>query len=139
MWASHASGAHLGPREPTHTSRLRTVPMSSPHILETDDDHFEQALRDPQMTTVAFFCATWSGPCALSTPLIEAKAQMLADKVRVVRLNVDNNPRTPAIYGVSTLPTLLLFSGGRVTERISGAFTQPELVGFFLKAAESEQ
>jgi len=67
------------------------------------------------------FWATWCGPCQIMGPVIDALAGVYEGRVRIMKLNVDENPQTPAQYGVRGIPTLIVFKGGAEVQRIVGA------------------
>jgi thioredoxin 2 len=72
--------------------------------------------------------AAWCGPCLMIAPMIEQLAAELAGRVRVAKLNVDENPATAGRFGVRSIPTLIVFSGGREVDRITGAVPREEIL-----------
>jgi len=73
------------------------------------------------------FWAPWCGPCHMIAPTVEALAREFSGRLRVGKLNVDENPRIAARYGVMSIPTLLVFDKGRVVDQIVGALPAPAL------------
>jgi len=67
------------------------------------------------------FWAEWCGPCRMVSPILEEIASEHADKIEIVKLNVDENPQTSATYGITSIPTLNVYQGGRVVKTIVGA------------------
>ncbi len=74
------------------------------------------------------FWAEWCGPCRIMGPILEQIAQEMPGKVRIVKVNVDENPRTPALFGVQGIPTLVMFRGGEQVDEIVGVVQKPLLV-----------
>ena len=86
----------------------------------TDGD-FTKAVLESGVPVLIDFWATWCGPCQMMGPVIDTIADEYAGKVTVLKMNVDENPVTPAKYGVRGIPTLILFNKGEVVDRIVGA------------------
>lgn len=86
----------------------------------TDID-FTKAVLESGVPVLVDFWATWCGPCQMMGPVIDTVAGEYEGKVTVLKMNVDENPVTPAKYGVRGIPTLLLFNKGEVVDRIVGA------------------
>lgn len=96
--------------------------------LEVSDDTFEQEVLQSSMPVLVDFWAVWCGPCKAIAPVVEELAGEYEGKLKVMKLDVDDNPRTPTTYGVQSIPTLLLFKDGRPAERIVGAVPKKVLV-----------
>jgi thioredoxin 1 len=86
----------------------------------TDGD-FTKAVLESGVPVLIDFWATWCGPCQMMGPVIDTVADEYAGKVTVLKMNVDENPVTPAKYGVRGIPTLILFNKGEIVDRIVGA------------------
>lgn len=80
----------------------------------------EEVLNSPLPVLVDFW-AVWCGPCRLIEPIVEELAHQYADKMKVFKVDVDQDPHLAAQYGIMSIPTLLLFKNGRVVEQIVGA------------------
>ena len=90
-------------------------------VLEFSDENFDtQVLKIPTPTLVDFW-ATWCGPCRTIAPTIEELANEYHGQVRIGKLNVDENPRTPGQFNVRSIPALLLFKEGQVVGQLVGA------------------
>jgi len=87
----------------------------------TSDAGFVKEVLESDVPVVVDFWATWCGPCQAMGPVIDAIANDYAGKVKVLKLNVDENPVTPSKYGVRGIPTLILFDKGEIVDRIIGA------------------
>ena len=86
----------------------------------TDGD-FTKAVLESGVPVLIDFWATWCGPCQAMGPVIDTVADEYAGKITVLKMNVDENPVTPAKYGVRGIPTLILFNKGEIVDRIVGA------------------
>jgi len=97
-------------------------------VQQVGDDSFErEVLKSPTPVLVDFW-APWCGPCRAIAPVVEELAREYDGKLKVVKLNVDDNPQTPSRYGVRGIPNLIVFAGGQVKEQIIGAVPKSELV-----------
>jgi len=89
--------------------------------LEVTDSTFEQEVLKSTQPVLVDFWAVWCGPCRAVAPVVEEIAGDYEGKIKVMKLDVDDNPRTAAAYGVQSIPTLLVFKDGKPAERIIGA------------------
>jgi thioredoxin 1 len=90
-------------------------------ILDVTDQNFEaEVLRSPTPAIIDFW-AEWCAPCRAIAPIVKALADQYGDKVKIVKMNIDENPRTPAKYEVRAIPTVLAFRNGQVVEMLQGA------------------
>ncbi len=95
--------------------------------FEFTDGNFEQEVMKSDMPVLIDFWAVWCGPCRLIAPLIEELAGEYAGKVKIGKLDVDNNPDVAMKYGIRSIPTLLVFKKGEVVDRIVGAASKPKI------------
>jgi len=85
------------------------------------DAEFAKEVIESEVPVVVDFWATWCGPCQVMGPVVDTVAGEYEGKVKVLKINVDENPVTPSKYGVRGIPTLILFNKGEVVDRIIGA------------------
>jgi len=97
-------------------------------ITQVGDDNFEAEVIRSDLPVLIDFWAPWCGPCRSIAPVIEELAQDYEGKLKVTKLNVDDNPLTPSRYGVRGIPNLILFKGGSVREQVVGAVPKQRLV-----------
>lgn len=91
------------------------------------DNNFKEEVLEADLPTLVDFWASWCGPCKRITPLIEEIAEEYSGRLKVCKLNVDDNPLTPSKYEIMSIPTLIIFKGGEVKERIIGLVSKSEL------------
>ncbi len=96
-------------------------------IKNVSDDNFEEEVLKNDLAVLVDFWAVWCAPCHMVAPSVENLAQTYKDKMKVVKLNVDENPKTAANYSVMSIPTLLLFKGGELKETIIGALPEKKI------------
>ncbi len=93
----------------------------SEHLLTVTDQDFEQEILKSDVPALVDFWAAWCGPCRTVGPVVEELAGEYVGKIKVAKLNVDDNKQTPTKYGVRGIPTLMLFKDGQVVDQIVGA------------------
>jgi thioredoxin 2 len=104
-------------------------PLSiSTHPVTVTDATFAQEVEHSPLPVLVDMWAEWCGPCRLIAPAIEQLAGELAGRVRVAKLNIDENPATPSRFGVRSIPTLLVFKDGREADRLVGALPKQEIL-----------
>ena len=96
-------------------------------VGKVSDADFETDVLNSSTPVVVDFWAEWCGPCRMIGPALEEIAGQLGDKVKIVKLNVDENPKTAAKYGIMSIPTLMMFKGGEIASRQVGAAPKQKL------------
>lgn len=92
------------------------------------DDSFDQDVLKASEPVVVDFWAEWCGPCKQIAPALEEISQEMGDRVKVAKLNIDENPMTPSKFGVRAIPTLIIFKDGEVAGTQMGAMTKRKLI-----------
>jgi thioredoxin 1 len=90
------------------------------NIRHSTDASFEQDVLSADVPVLVDFWAEWCGPCRAIAPHLESIAPDYEGKARIVKLDIDENPSTPQSYGIRSIPTLLVFKGGKVVDQIVG-------------------
>ena len=103
-------------------------------MVHVSDKNFAEEVLNAELPVLVDFWASWCGPCRSISPVIEELSKEFAGKVKVTKLNVDENPATPSQYGVRGIPTLLLFKGGKILDQIVGAVPKARLITMIEKA-----
>jgi thioredoxin 1 len=96
-------------------------------VGKVSDASFESDVLKASQPVVVDFWAEWCGPCRMIAPALDEIASAMGDKVKIVKLNVDENPQTAAKYGVMSIPTLMMFKNGELASRQVGAAPKAKL------------
>lgn len=99
---------------------------SMPWLVNATDADFDQAVAT-KLPVVVDLWAPWCGPCRMVAPILEKVSVKYAGKLKIVKVNVDDNPRTQARYQAMSIPTMLLLRGGQVVAKQVGAMPQPQM------------
>lgn len=102
--------------------------------LALSDADFSQEVSESVLPVLIDFWASWCGPCQTMGPILDSVAEEYEGKIKVMKVNVDSNPLTPAKFGVRGIPTLILFKGGEVVDRIVGAVPRNTVDSLIKKA-----
>ncbi|HQZ02900.1 MAG TPA: thioredoxin TrxA [Thauera sp.] len=102
----------------------------SEHIHYVTDGNFEAEVLQSQTPVLVDYWAEWCGPCKMIAPILDDVAKNYAGKLKVAKLNIDENQDTPAKYGIRGIPTLMLFKGGNVEATKVGALSKSQLTAF---------
>jgi len=102
----------------------------SERIVHVTDDSFEQEVLQSSDPVLVDYWADWCGPCKMIAPVLDEIADEYEGKIRVAKLNIDENPNTPPRYGIRGIPTLMLFKEGEVEATKVGAVSKSQLTAF---------
>ncbi len=83
-------------------------------IINVNDDQFESEVINSKHPVLCDFWAEWCGPCKQISPILEELAEDMEKKLKIAKINIDENPETPSKYGIMSIPTLLLFNKGEL-------------------------
>jgi len=108
--------------------------MASDKVVHFSDDSFESEVLKSTTPVLVDFWASWCAPCKAISPVVDGLADEYDGKVKIGKLNVDENPATPGKYGVRGIPTLILFKDGKVVDQVVGAVPKNQLEGLIKKA-----
>ncbi|TGU74229.1 thioredoxin [Geomonas terrae] len=108
--------------------------MASENVQTFTDDNFEKEVLQSDIPVLVDFWATWCAPCKAIAPLIDTVASEYEGRVKVGKVNVDDNPATPGKYGVRGIPTVILIKDGKVVDQVVGAIPKAQLDALIQKA-----
>ena len=100
------------------------------NILHTSDEGFEVDVLQSDKPVLVDYWAEWCGPCKMIAPILEEVASEYGEKIKVCKMNIDENQETPPRYGIRGIPTLILFKNGEVEATKVGALSKTQLQSF---------
>jgi len=101
--------------------------MAGLGVVEVNDANFDQEVLRSELPVLVDFWAAWCGPCKAIAPFVDNVATTYAGKLKVAKVNVDQNGATPSRYGIQGIPALLFFKGGKVADQIVGYRPQKDI------------
>jgi len=110
--------------------RVSREEYMSEHIHHVADATFEQEVLQASLPVLVDYWADWCGPCKMIAPILDEIAQEYAGRLKVTKLNIDDNQKTPAQYGIRGIPTLMIFKNGNVEATKVGALSKSQLTAF---------
>lgn len=117
-----------------HFRNITNSPLSrgimSEHIHYVTDANFEAEVLQSATPVLVDYWAEWCGPCKMIAPILDDVAKEYDGKLKVAKLNIDENQETPAKYGIRGIPTLMLFKGGNIEATKVGALSKSQLAAF---------
>jgi thioredoxin 1 len=102
----------------------------SDSIVHITDDNFEAEVLNSDKPVLVDYWAEWCGPCKMIAPIMDEIADEYADRIKLTKLNIDENPVTPPKYGIRGIPTLMIFKEGNVEATKVGALSKSQLTAF---------
>ena len=100
------------------------------HIVHISDESFEEEVLQSERPVLIDYWAEWCGPCKMIAPVLDEIATEYSDRLKVVKLNIDDNPQTPPKYGIRGIPTLMVFKNGQGEATKVGAVSKAQLTAF---------
>jgi thioredoxin 1 len=102
----------------------------SDNIINVTDSNFEQEVLSSEIPVLLDYWAEWCGPCKMIAPILNDIANEYSGKIKVAKINIDENPGTPAKFGVRGIPTLMIFKSGSIEATKVGAMSKSQLSAF---------
>ena len=102
----------------------------SEHIQNVTDENWDDEVLNANVPVLVDYWAEWCGPCKMVAPILEEIAGEYADRLKVCKIDIDENTKTPNRYGVRGIPTLMLFREGQIEATKVGALSKSQLAGF---------
>ncbi len=103
------------------------------NLFTVTDESFQKEVLEAEEPTFVDFWASWCGPCKMLGPIFEELSGEYSGKVKFAKVNVDENPKIPANYGVRGIPTLIMFKAGKVVDQVVGAVPKSQLENILKK------
>lgn len=107
--------------------------MAAANVVEITDANFESEVTNSETPVLVDFWATWCQPCLMLSPTIDALATEFSGKVKIGKVNIDQNRQLPVKYRVGAIPTLMIFKGGQLVDTVQGAQSKDRLTALLNK------
>jgi thioredoxin 1 len=108
--------------------------MASENVFEATDENFQKEILDSPLPALVDFWAVWCAPCRAIAPHVEALAKDYEGKLRVGKFDIDSNPNIPSQFDIRSIPTLIVFKGGKVVGQVVGAVPRAKIEELIKKA-----
>jgi thioredoxin 1 len=108
--------------------------MASENVFEATDENFQKEILDSPLPALVDFWAVWCAPCRAIAPHVEALAKDYEGKLRVGKFDIDANPTIPSQFDIRSIPTLIIFKGGKVVGQVVGAVPRAKIEELIKKA-----
>jgi len=102
----------------------------SNEIIHLNDETFKKEVLESSIPVLVDYWAEWCGPCKMIAPILEMLTSEYDGKIKIAKLNIDENPQTPTKYGIRGIPTLMIFKDGNVESTKVGALSKSQLIAF---------
>ncbi|MDC0423220.1 thioredoxin TrxA [Methylophilaceae bacterium] len=102
----------------------------SNEIIHLSDETFKKEVIESSIPVLVDYWAEWCGPCKMIAPILEALISEYDGKIKIAKLNIDENPQTPTKYGIRGIPTLMIFKDGNIESTKVGALSKSQLIAF---------
>jgi thioredoxin 1 len=126
----YRSTSSKNPPSPNPFFPWRLNRVSHPQIVHTTDATFAQDVLKSDKPVLLDFWAEWCGPCKMIAPILDEIAAEYGERIKIAKLNIDENPQTPPKFGIRGIPTLILFKNGTVEAQKVGAVSRSQLSAF---------
>jgi thioredoxin 1 len=115
---------------PNKPHQLLNESLMSQHIHHVSDGTFESEVLQATVPVLVDYWAEWCGPCKMIAPILDEVAKEYGDRLKIAKLNIDENQTTPQKYGIRGIPTLMLFKNGNIEATKVGALSKSQLTAF---------
>jgi len=102
----------------------------SNEIIHLSDETFKKEVLESSIPVLVDYWAEWCGPCKMIAPILESLMSEYDGKIKIAKLNIDENPQSPTKYGIRGIPTLMIFKDGNVESTKVGALSKSQLIAF---------
>lgn len=97
-------------------------------MIQINDTNFKTEVLDVNQLVLVDFFATWCGPCRQMLPIMEELSSEMSDKIKIVKMDVDEAPKTPEMFNIQSIPTLIMFKNGELLDKRLGAQSKAEMI-----------